>query len=298
MNRKNELSFFFIMIIAMSFWGGSWISGKLVSAAVHQDLLVFWRFLFCFLGFLLFHPFVRFSFSLSLTNFGLLAAAGVLMILYNQFFFLGLRYGLAGKGGVMVTSLNPVFTFLMGAAIFRYPVLRVQLIGILLGISGGFLLTEPWNHSLLEFVKSGNLYFISAAAVWALLTLLAGRIMQRGIGLIAYNFYLYLFAWLISVPLVLDNAPFQFSQYSLGFWLNIIYLSYFSTTIGATLYFLATRRLGPAKASSFTFLVPVVAVLISWAVLGEVPRLFTILGGTSAMSAVYLINLGRRRGPV
>jgi drug/metabolite transporter (DMT)-like permease len=296
MSQKSEFVFFLIMIMAMTFWGGSWISGKLVSTIVHQDLLLVWRFLFCILGFLSLYPFLRFSLRVPRTTLPLLFAAGAMMVLYNLFFFLGVRYGFAGKGGVMVTTLNPAFTFFIGAVVFRSPVRKVQFLGLLLGLLGGFLLIEPWKYSPAELIRSGNLFFLAAAVSWSILTQLAGRIMKRGVGLFTYNLYLYLVAWGISLLLALDNNPLDFSQYSSAFWINIIYLSLFSACIGATLYFLATRRLGAGRASSFTLLVPAIAVFLSWIILGEVPQFFTITGGAIAVSAVYLINLGKRKG--
>lgn len=75
------------------------------------------------------------------------------------------------------------------------------------------------------------------------------------------------------------------------FWLNIVYLSVCATTFGTTAYFFASSKLGASRASSFMFLVPTSAVLISWLVLNEQPKLSTILGGILAMGAVYLINV-------
>ncbi|MBI5641926.1 MAG: EamA family transporter [Deltaproteobacteria bacterium] len=57
-----------------------------------------------------------------------------------------------------------------------------------------------------------------------------------------------------------------------------------------TVYFFASSILSSRKASSFVFLVPFSAVILSWFFLGEVPRINTIAGGSLAIGAVYIIN--------
>lgn len=294
MNQKRESLFYLIMIMAMTLWAGSWVSGKLLAATVHADLILAWRFLFCVVGFMAMKPFIPYSLRVPRRVLPGLFLAGIMMIIYNYCFILGTRYGLAHIGGVTVTTLNPVFTFLIAALIFRVPAKRIQIAGILLGVTGGLLLVRPWEHSLSEMARSGNLYFVGAAVSWAVLTHLAGRILKNGVGLFTYNLYLYLVSFIVCLGLIIDNRPLDFSQYSTGFWLNIIYLSIFSSSIASTLYFLSTKRLGTGRAASFTLLVPAIAVLLSWLILGEVPLALTILGGLLALSAVYLINRGGR----
>ena len=82
-------------------------------------------------------------------------------------------------------------------------------------------------------------------------------------------------------------APIYFDSI---FWWNLFYLASISTSFGTTIYFIASSRLGSAKASSFIFLVPASAMLSSWGILGEKPEWTTISGGLLAISAVYLLN--------
>ena len=45
-----------------------------------------------------------------------------------------------------------------------------------------------------------------------------------------------------------------------------------------------------SRASSFLYLVPVTATFIAWLWLGEVPRLFSLLGGALALGGVVVVN--------
>ncbi len=290
MKQQNESLFLFFMVLAMFLWGASWVSGKLVTGEpVVFDLIVFWRMLICFAGFAAFYPFRRFNLRLSPGQFVPVIINGLLMVLYNYLFFTGISRGLAGKAGVIVTSLAPVITFILGSVFFRFAIKSIQVAGILLGLLGGVLLLEPWAISMSELYSSSFILLL-AAFIWALITLISGKAMEKGVGPFSYNFYFYLTASLTSTMLSLDSHPFDFSQYSTGFWLNILFLAIFATIGATSIYFFATSRIGSARTSSFLLLVPAFALILSWMVLGEVPRVFTLLGGAVAVSAVYLIN--------
>ncbi len=57
-----------------------------------------------------------------------------------------------------------------------------------------------------------------------------------------------------------------------------------------TVYFIAAERLGSYRTSSFVFIVPLSAMLLSWLFLSEVPAITTLIGGSVAVAAVYMIN--------
>ncbi|HMK44556.1 MAG TPA: DMT family transporter, partial [Dissulfurispiraceae bacterium] len=74
------------------------------------------------------------------------------------------------------------------------------------------------------------------------------------------------------------------------FWWNLFFLAVVSGSFATTVYFIAAEKLGSYRTSSFVFLVPSSAMLLSWLFLAETPDAGTIIGGTIAVSAVYVIN--------
>ncbi|MGB9012262.1 MAG: DMT family transporter [Aeromicrobium sp.] len=77
----------------------------------------------------------------------------------------------------------------------------------------------------------------------------------------------------------------------------LIYLGIFPTAIGFSTWAYAIRRLSAGQVASSTYLVPVLATLISWAVLDEVPATLAFLGGALCLIGVAVTRL-RRRAPV
>lgn len=282
----------FFLIIAMVIWGGSWTSGKLITLSAPTESVIFWRFLFTTLSMIPLIFVFKASLKVSVRSVLLLALGGFIMFLYNIGFLYGVKNGFAGAGGVLVTGLNPVFTFLLTIILLREKTSAKQILILLLGFAGGLIMLEIWNASSGQILDGGNLFFIIAATSWAFLAILSQKV-QKKIHFITYSFYVYLFCTVYGFIFSLANHAMFPIPTELPYWWNILYLSIGATTIATTVYFLCTKQLGARLASSFIFTVPVSALFFSWLLLGEVPRFSTLLGGAVTILAVYLINRER-----
>jgi drug/metabolite transporter (DMT)-like permease len=271
-------------------WGGSWTSGKVASSLARPEIIIFWRFLLTTLSLAPFLLVQHGSLRISGRDLPGLILSSLLMIAYNVFFLMGVRIGYAGAGGVLVTSLNPVMTFGWTALFMRKHPKPLQVMGLVLGFTGGAVILNLWKLSYEQLLDSGNLFFLLAPCAWSLLTILSHKVQER-VSFMIFSFYVYFFSTMLSLPVVLlQGLIWPGTEQPLLFWFNIAYLSFVATSFGTTVYFLASRRVGTQRASSFTFLIPVSAVMISWFFLEEVPRLTTLVGGALSIGAVYLIN--------
>ncbi len=277
------------MVVSMIFWGGSWTSAKLVSTSAPAQVLIFWRFLATFISFVPLVFILRIPLKLNLKGIFQVLAGSLFLIVYNLLFFNGVAVGLAGAGGVMVTTLNPIITFFFTALIFRQKFGTKHIIGLVIGLLGGGILLEIWKLNSGQLLKGGNLYFLFAAAMWALLSITSQN-SKANMNPFAFSFYTYGITAFAGLFLSLPLDVFNIQTLKMDFWLNILYISVGATTFATTAYFFAASNLGANRASSFIFLVPTSAMLISWWLLGEEPKFFTIVGGVMALMAVYIIN--------
>ncbi len=288
---------YLLMIVAMGTFGFSWVSGKRIAGYATPSTLAFIRFAITALCFV---PVVLIKSpktSMKGTGTGWLwtAAGAAALSIYNLLFFSGLNAGLAGQGGLIVTTLNPLFTFLLVAAGNRKSPQGRNISGVLIGIIGGILLMQPWRYSAGNILDSGNAAFLGAAFSWSILTVISRRA-QLHLGFRKFNIGLYTIAALMMLPFSYISggaSPFASIPSNSAFWADMLFISAATGAFGTGVYFMVSSRLGAARGSAFTYLVPIFALLFTSLILFEKPDLPMITGGILAIVAVTLINRKR-----
>lgn len=81
----------------------------------------------------------------------------------------------------------------------------------------------------------------------------------------------------------------------LGAWTGAVYLGLLPSAVGFALWAYAVGRMPIAVSTSLLYLVPPVAVLLAWALLGEVPVPAELLGGAVVLVGVSAVSHGSRR---
>jgi len=71
-----------------------------------------------------------------------------------------------------------------------------------------------------------------------------------------------------------------------------VYLGAFPTAVGFATWTFALQRTSAGRMASITYLIPVVAIVLGWIVLGETPPWLAAVGGSLCLAGVYL---ARRR---
>ncbi len=219
--------------------------------------------------------------------------SAVFLVLYNHFYFTGTRLGAAGAGGVLVTTLNPVLTFLLISVVQKKLPRGRSLGGLLLGIFGGSILINVWQDGWSAIFTSGNQYFVLCASAWAFLTLISSKINQY-MSTLTYSFWLYLISSALALFFVDTTQLFSVFHMGLSFWLNLISISVGAMAFATTAYFIAASRLGSEKASAFIFTVPLSALVFSMLILNEPLKLNILLGGALSIIAVFLVNTAKK----
>jgi drug/metabolite transporter (DMT)-like permease len=84
----------------------------------------------------------------------------------------------------------------------------------------------------------------------------------------------------------------------LSTWWWVAYLGVFPTAIGFTTWAYALARTSAGRLGATTYLVPPVAILLSWALLGETPVALALVGGALCVGGVYLSRRSPRARPI
>lgn len=283
------MNFTLLLILAMIAWGISWPIAKITTHNTPPEVLIFWRNGATTLALLPLLYFYKNHLKISKKAFISVFMGALIMSVYNYLFFAGLRDGLAGLGGVIVTTVNPLLNYFLLIVLGLHQITKNEILGLSLGILGGVFLLNLWNIDLNLLIQGGNLYFLIASLFWAVLTIVSSR-SKNLLHPIVFSFYVYLISTLLTAPIAIHHDFLSVFQNDKVFWWGIFYLSAISTGFGTTVYFISSTKLGSQKASSFIFMVPGTAILSSWVFLKETPTWTTLLGGTLAMLAVKILQ--------
>ena len=229
------------------------------------------------------------SFTVTPNGIRYIIIGSILIFSYNIFFFMGSSLGIANVGGVFVPTLNPIITFILSIIIFREKIYNKDIIGLIFGIIGGIIVLEAWTLSSGQMTANGNLYFLFASISWGIMSIISGK-SHKAIATLTFSFWVYFISSLFCLLMNINNDIFIVINFDFKFWLNLVVLSIGAQVFGTTVYFIATTKLGPSKASSFIFIVPITAPIFSMLFIGEKLGISTIIGGIMTMTAVYLIN--------
>jgi drug/metabolite transporter (DMT)-like permease len=174
----------------MVIWGVSWASAKMITNYTNLEVILFWRLLVTFVSLIPVLWITKDSFRIPKKGIPYAIGGALVMLIYNALFFIGLRTGLSGAGGVFVTTLNPIINFFLVALLYKYKLHLWEYIGLALGLAGGLVILKVWGMSLDMLLSGGNVYFILASFTWAVLSIVTAK-SKSFVSPITYSLYLY-----------------------------------------------------------------------------------------------------------
>ncbi len=284
----NKNLFFILLFFAMVAWGGSWVNVKVLGHYVSAYEMIFLRFGITAVTMVPIIIWLKRSFKIDLKSFGLVVLTSVTLIAYMNFFYFGTKYGTASRGSAMVTPMIPVMTFLMLALMGSKKMTRKDTVSLALGAVGVLTMLHVWTFDKEHILVIQNLYFILAAISWAGLTILSSK--STKISPIVFTFYMYVVTVALVWLFFVNPSAIAYDTFDSIFWLNLALTAFAATTFANTIYFLGIEKLGAAEVSSFVFLVPFSAILLSMLFLDEKIDLFIVLGTLLSLWAVKRLN--------
>lgn len=275
--------FAYLLLLAMLSWGLSWPLSKILTAAHTAPAVAFARFLLVSLFLLPLIFCLKISLKIPRKSLPALALNILFNALYSLVFFYALRLGDAGSAGVITTTLSPILATFLSLLLFKNRLNLRESFGLFVGLVSGAFLLDIFGANLGKF----HLFFVLCALFWACVSLSARRLSSE-IHPLSINFYGSFFSLFFYLPFLNLGDLAVFAAPKSMLLLCVIAL--FSSVFGTSIYFKGIEVLGIVKAASYTLLVPFFALLLSWVLLGEIPTFQTILGGSLAIFAIYLIS--------
>lgn len=227
----------------------------------------------------------------------LLIASMIGLGISNIIYFLGVQMSQANIGAALY-STYPIFINIYSIFILNERSnLKMRTIGYLVGFLGMAILITNFQLGLLFQSEDliGNLLIVLGGAIWAIYSVLGKKIFraEKGITNIEIKFTMISFL-LASLPvfiiLLFTNELQGFLQYSGFEWSIVLILACFSTGFGLFIFFIGVRKLDISQGMSMALLKPIMAAIIAFIILHEMPTPALIVSIILVSVAVLLIN--------
>lgn len=260
------------LLLTAFFWGGTFISGRMLAGSVAPFSAAFFRFLFA--AVCLYLLVVRREGKIprlprqQILPVVLLGLTGVLA--YNVFFFNGLKLIPAGRASIIIAN-NPIVISVLSALFFKESLTPIKTAGILISVTGAVTAISGGDPLALFTggIGIGDLFIFGCVLSWAAYSLLGKRVMRDLSALAAVSHSAGVGVMALLIPACMEGMPLAAPAYSLADWGNLAYLGLFGTVLGFVWYYEGIRVIGPARASMFINFVPISAICLAHIVLKE-----------------------------
>jgi drug/metabolite transporter (DMT)-like permease len=206
----------------------------------------------------------------------------------NFMFAVAQQHVNSGLAGVL-NSLTPFFTLLLGVSFFGMTFTRNKAIGVLLGLTGAVILV--WFNS--GGTVSGNFYFAALCVLATICYAINANLVNTHLReehpaaiasaafMVTGIVFLGMLWWSGGIEAARTNPK---GLEGLGY---VFYLAAIGTVVGSIVYFWLLQRTSAIFATSVTYLLPVVALLIGL-LDGETLSVFDGIGTGVILAGVYL----------
>ena len=295
MKQHNGLSYFFL-ILAVTFWGLSFIFSKSLLVHLTPISLVFFRVILAsvLLGvccFLFFPQSLREITRKEWLN--LLALSFFEPFLYFIFETYSLKFTDATIVSVIIATI-PIFTVLMSVFYFHENLSALNLFGVFLSVAGIGVMLLP-EFSDVTFNPYGILLAFGAVAASVGYSFFIRKINDRfhSVFIVACQNVMGFFLFL-PLFLILHDASEMRAQFSSlmipDVAVNVLLLAVFCSSLAFVLYVLALQKVGLARSNIFTNLIPIVTAIAAFFVIDENFTLYKIIGTLVVIVGVFFVQ--------
>jgi len=285
--RNNRTMGHLASLLTVLIWGTTFISTKILLVDFQPVEILFFRFVMGWIALALACP--RRLRGTSVRQELTFAAAGLCGIcLYYLLENIALTYTMASNVGVII-SVAPFFTALLSHLFLKEERPRANFfLGFAVAMAGIVLIS--FNGSRLELNPVGDVLALLAALVWACYSVLTKKISGYGCPTILTTRRIFCYGILFMIPpLFLFDFRLGLARFANPVCLfNITFLGLGASALCFVTWNFAVKVLGAVKTSIYIYMVPVITVVSSAAVLHEKITVLAAVGTVLTLAGLIL----------
>lgn len=288
------LEIYLKLFLTAFFWGGTFISGKMLAEDVTPFCAAFFRFMIA----------ATCLYAIAIRRYGkiplpsqkqflpvlFMGLSGVFA--YNAFFFNGLKLIPASRASIIIAN-NPIVISLLAAFLLGETLSLVRIVGIVVSVFGAIIAISDGDPKALFYggIGAGDFLILGCVASWSTYSLVGKWAIRDLSPLLATAHAATVGCIFLFVPAWMEGMPWRALRYSWADWTNMLYLGIFGTVLGFVWYYDGIREIGTSRASLFINFVPICAILLAHFILDETltPSLF--LGAVMVIAGVSMNQL-------
>jgi drug/metabolite transporter (DMT)-like permease len=217
-------------------------------------------------------------------------------VVYQGFFIFGLDGTLAGNASILLAT-TPVWTLALSTyrgherpGIQVWSGILATLAGMCLVVLGGGMEIRLQGATL-----RGDLLMVGAAITWSAYTV-GSRNMVGKYGSVPVTAWT---LWIGSIGLLVLGTPSLARTLHADIpspaWLAVSYSGVLAIGLAYILWYRGVRRIGNSRTAAYANLTPIIALLVAWLWLEEVPSALQITGAAVVLLGLSLARSGRER---
>lgn len=211
-----------------------------------------------------------------------------LVVMFNFLFFSALKY-IDPMTSSLILSAQPLVTLTASAILFGHLPTKRVLIGFLVAFSGVALVITKGQMSWDVLSGSIGEFLMLSAVVSQVAYTLILRNMGAHFSAQFITFSASASGLLLLLPFIANSANVTaLSGFTVTDWLCISYIGIIGTSVGAVLFSLAIKHLGPALGSLVVFSALPVTTLVYSCIVGQTPSTIEILGSILVLVGLVL----------
>jgi drug/metabolite transporter (DMT)-like permease len=293
--QKNIYLVYFLTLLAVAFWGISYVWMKVVFEYYGPITTMFLRltlssiFLFSLLRLLGKSEKIQKQDYLSF----------VWLSLFSPFFyFIGESFGLrlvSPTIAAVIIATIPVFTPFLGYIAFGERLTRINILGFFISFTGVMIMVLDFEFRFSASPRGVLLLFFAVVSALINILFLKSLAMKYSSATIIKTQNLLGAIFFLPLFLIFDFQDFIVTRPSADAIWALLKLAVFASTLAFMFYTIAVRNIGVARTSIFSNLIPVCTAIFSFFLIGEKIDASKILGIIIVISGLMLTQMVKLR---